>query len=258
MSLVVAVKDKGRVVLGSDKQASTGYSKSHDTTKIWEVQELGGALMGGVGSMRASQVIQYSRLIDMNEVADKGGSIDTDFVINCLVPMIVGQLRVNGVVTTPPEDKDQACSTMIPNVFIFAYGDKAWMIWHDLSVSELGDYLAIGSGSDIANGALYATRGKDPFKRIVTCINAAADSNIYVDSEVDLLATDYLDEDDKRMAIALGEVASEEEYDEIMKKLEEAAQKKQRKKKPKKKAAEKAAESEKEASEEQKEKKEGE
>lgn len=34
MSLVVAVRDKDRIVFGSDKQASTGLNKSHDTTKI--------------------------------------------------------------------------------------------------------------------------------------------------------------------------------------------------------------------------------
>ena len=34
MSLVVAVKHKDRVVLGADKQISTGDSKNHTSTKI--------------------------------------------------------------------------------------------------------------------------------------------------------------------------------------------------------------------------------
>ena len=59
MSLVIAIKDKNRVVLGADKQVSAGDSKEHTITKIWEVEELPGAIMGSVGSARVSQIIQY-------------------------------------------------------------------------------------------------------------------------------------------------------------------------------------------------------
>ena len=63
MSLIVAVKDKDRYVLGADKQSSAGGNKDHSATKIWEVGNCPGIVMGGVGSARATQVIQYSKLI---------------------------------------------------------------------------------------------------------------------------------------------------------------------------------------------------
>jgi hypothetical protein len=84
---------------------------------------------------------------------------------------------------------------MMPNAFIFAYKDRAWTIWHDLSVSEINEYFAIGSGSDVARGVLYATQDQDPFKRIVTSIDAAAESTLYVDDGIDLLATKRYEED---------------------------------------------------------------
>jgi hypothetical protein len=93
---------------------------------------------------------------------------------------------------------------MMPNAFIFAYKDRAWTIWHDLSVSEIEDYFAIGSGSDVARGVLYATPEKNPFDRIVTSIEAAAESTLYVDNGIDLLATGAYDEDLTNMAVALG------------------------------------------------------
>ena len=34
MSLVVAIHDKDRIILGADKQVSTGDSKDHTNTKI--------------------------------------------------------------------------------------------------------------------------------------------------------------------------------------------------------------------------------
>ena len=202
MSLVVAVKDKDRVVLGSDKQASTSFNKEHSATKIWEVVDLPGAIMGSVGSMRASQIIQYSRIINLNDLFDKGG-ISTGYIINSLVPAIVAQLQAAGMPLTASEDKDMPCA-MIPNVFIFAFEDKAWMIWNDLSVSEIDEYLVIGSGSEVATGVLFATKEKNPFERIITCIDAASETTLFVDDGVDLLATKYKPKDRQQIAKALG------------------------------------------------------
>ncbi len=204
MSLVIAVRDKDRIVFGSDKQTSTGNTnKSHDATKIWEVPDLPGAIMGSVGSVRCSQIIQYNKLIDLNDAAESG-IIDTKFIINSVVPVIMAQLQANGVTCSLQKDEDNIAYPMIPNVFLFAYGNQAWMIWHDLSVTELGDYLAIGSGSDVANGALFATKNKNPFERITTSIDAAAESTLFVDDGIDFLATKYYPKDGKLIAAALG------------------------------------------------------
>ena len=194
MSLVIAIKDKDRIVLGADKQVSTGGSKEHTSTKIWPVDELPGAVMGSVGSARASQIIQYASVIDKNLISK---DIDTDFIICSLAPTIAAGLKANGINT---EVKDDDLCTMLPNSFIFAYKDRAWLIWNDLSVSELEEYFAIGSGSDVAKGALFATKDKNPFERIVTCIDAAAESTLFVDNGIDILATKILKDDKKLLS----------------------------------------------------------
>ncbi len=84
------------------------------------------------------------------------------------------------------------------------YKDKAWMIWNDFSVSEIDEYLAIGSGSDVARGALFATPDKDPFERIVTSIDAAATTTLFVDDGIDLLVTVSHENDAAQAAKALG------------------------------------------------------
>ena len=198
MSLVVAIKDKDRVVLGADKQASTGGTKDHTNTKIWQLDELPGALLGAVGSARASQVIQYSQIIDKNILNQ---NLDTDFVVRILAPTLANGLRNNGIVVKPTDNSN--CD-MMPNAFIFAYKDRAWTIWHDLSVSEINESFAIGSGSDVARGVLYATPDKNPFERIVTSIEAAAESTLYVDNGIDLLVTGRHEEDITNMSVALG------------------------------------------------------
>ena len=51
---------------------------------------------------------------------------------------------------------------------------------------------------------MFATPDKNPFDRIVTCIEAAAESTLYVDNGIDLLATGSYEEDLTDMAVALG------------------------------------------------------
>ena len=198
MSLVVAIKDKDRIVLGADKQVSTGETKNHTNTKIWPILDLEGAIMGSVGSARASQIIQYSDIIDKNMLHKE---VSTDFIICSLAPTIAATLKSNGIVVEPGEN---GLCDLMPNAFIFAYKDKAWMIWNDLSVTEIDNYFAIGSGSDVASGALFATKEKNPFERIVTAIDAAAETTLFVDNGIDLLVTDFKDKDDELITKALG------------------------------------------------------
>lgn len=200
MSLVLAIKDRDRIILGADKQISDSGSDSadHTSTKIWAVEELPGAIMGGVGSARASQIIQYTDIIDKNLI---NKDVDTSFIIRSLVPTIVASLKANGI---NAEIKDGSPCIMLPSSFIFAYKDKAWVIWNDLSVAELTDYLAIGSGSDVAKGALFATKNCNPFDRIAVAIGAAAETTLFVDDRIDLLATELKEGDDLKIAKALG------------------------------------------------------
>ena len=218
MSLVIAIRDKDRIVLGADKQGSFGDSKEHTFTKLWDVPDLEGAIMGGVGTARASQILQYAHIIDKNYMSNN--EVTTDYIVNVVVPNIIEVLTQNGVVC-----KDEREGTIIPNNFIFAYKNNAWMIFSDLSVSEIEDTLAIGSGQDVAKGVLYATKDKNPFERIVTSIKAASVHTLFVDDNVDFFATDFFDEDEK-VLVDLGLLEKEEEVEE---KVEE--KKKHRKKK---------------------------
>jgi ATP-dependent protease HslVU (ClpYQ) peptidase subunit len=205
MSLVVAIKNKNRFVIGADKQVSTGLSKDHTAIKLWNLAELPDAIMGSVGTIRAMQVIQYSDIIDKNCF---GEEITTEFIVKSLVPTIVATLEGNGVDCSEGDEKKSI--KYMPNSFIFAINDKAWLIWNDLSVTEIVDTMAIGSGSDIAKGALYATKDKDPFSRIVTCIDAASETTLYVDDGIDILATKIYPEDAKLINKALGAEVMEE------------------------------------------------
>ena len=224
MSLVVAIKDQDRIVLGSDKQGTLGNVADHTCTKIWNVPEFEGAVMGGVGSARASQIIQYTPIIDKNVVP---ADITIDYIVCNVAPTLLATLEANGIKC----DGDDLGMKALPNCFIFAYKDKAWIIYQDLSVAEITDYLAIGSGSEVARGALYATADKNVFERVVTAIDAAAEITLYVDDDLDVLTTKTLKSDAKNLSKALGfdynslveqlQGLTEEDKKEIKKEVEE-------------------------------------
>lgn len=205
MSVIVAVKDNDRFILGSDMQITCGDSKTHDAIKIWNVPGLDGAIMGGVGLNRASQILQYKQFLDRNDFQDEE-DINTAFIVNSVTPCIV-QALTDGGVSTAVSPSDATAQVMLPNSFIFAYKDKAWLIYNDLSVSEITDTYTIGSGSEIAKGVLFAATEygeKNPFKKISMSIDAAATNTTGVDNNIDFLTTDDRDEDIKLEADALG------------------------------------------------------
>ena len=61
---------------------------------------------------------------------------------------------------------------------------------------------------------MYATKDKNPFERIVTCIDAAAETTLFVDDGVDLVATSIKKEDKKLITKALNipEIMLEEDH----------------------------------------------
>lgn len=198
MSLIVSIKDKDRFVFASDSQASIGGSKEHSATKIWRAPDMPELIVGSVGSMRISQIIQYSSIIDKNCIDE---AINTEFIVNSLVPVLAATLKANGVIIDATED---ISFPTMSNSFVIAYQDKCWVIGNDFSVSEVDDYTALGSGSDIARGALFASTGLDPFTRSVISIAAASESDLYVDDGIMLLSTKIYPEDEKLIKNALG------------------------------------------------------
>lgn len=231
MSLVIAIKDKDRIILGADKQGSQGNRKDHSATKVWEVKGYDNCVMGGVGYARANQIIQYCQgLLDKNSFDDKDG-IDEEFVVSLLAPTIQKTLELYGVSLEGSDSETGVTIKGMTNTFIFAYKDRAFVINPDLCVTEITDYAAIGSGAETARGSLYSSKDKDPFQRIVEAIEAASLETMFVDDSVEICLTKEYPEDEKMYNDATGLT----ELIEAMEKAEKEAKKQSRKEAKKKK-----------------------
>ncbi len=185
MSLVVAIKHKNRFILGADKQASGWNNKQHTATKVWYA-EYKNCCIGSVGLARAAQVIQYIK--GLLDAAGFGkDQLDEDFIHLQLPRTLYETLKMHGVIT-----EDSGHPFFLPNDFFIAYKDRCWQVCQDLSVSEVEEYEAIGSGADIALGVIETALmygEKNPFKIITTAIDIAAEKTLYVDHEIDFAVT---------------------------------------------------------------------
>ena len=177
MSVVVAIKENGKVYMGCDSQVTSGGTrmtlKNPNNYKIWKVIGADNCLMGSVGNLRDACVIRTldDLVTDYNVYR---GHICFDFVVNSILPDIIHRLQTCKFISEGKFDS-------MDSSFLFAFRDQLYNIHSDGSVIEVDDCIAIGSGKNEAVGSLLSTEGEKPETRIIKAIKASAASDIYVD-----------------------------------------------------------------------------
>lgn len=185
MSVVVAIKENGRVYMGSDSQVTKGGTritlKNPNNYKIWRVDGSDNAVMGHVGNVRDANIVRLMSSV-VDEYDEYKNRVGYRFVVKYLVPEIIRSLKEASYI------KDEA-PVQLDSSFLFAHNDSLFQIHYDCSVIEVDDYVAIGSGSQEAIGSLLSTEGEEPIQRIIKAIKASAASDIYVDYPIILTDT---------------------------------------------------------------------
>lgn len=187
MSVVVAIKKDGNIYMGADSQVTRGGTRTSlsnpNNYKIWKVKGVDNCLMGHVGSLRDACVV---RVMDnlVREIDVFHESIDFEYVVRRIVPMIIDELKEYNYI-----DRDGIFKEM-DSRFLFAYEDKLYVIGIGGSVIEVDDCVAIGSGESEAIGSLLTTGDEvNPINRIIKAIKASAAHDIYVDYPIVLTNT---------------------------------------------------------------------
>ena len=187
MSVVVAIKENGKIMMGADSQCTKGGTRrslsNPNNYKIWKVLDSENCLLGHVGLVREANVIRVARdlIPEMAQIKDK---VDFSFVVKRLVPTMFEELEEYRVIKkgdNPPE---------FDSSFLFAYKDKLFYISGNGTVIEIDDYCAIGSGECEAIGSLLSTEGESPEERIKKAIKASAANDIYVDYPIVITDTE--------------------------------------------------------------------
>lgn len=166
MSVVVAIKDKNRIVVGVDVRMSScdTYVDSYQRRpKAFHLNGKKDIIIGGVGNIGLVDLLRQT----IAEYRDKDlYAIDRAFIVKYIVPAMVVSVRDYDM--TDKEGK-------LDGVLLLAIRDKAYLITGNYSVEEMVKYAAEGSGREAALGSLYTTSNMNmtPEERIKIAIEAA-------------------------------------------------------------------------------------
>lgn len=187
MSVVIAIKDKNKIILGCDSQVTQGGNKnvlSKDSCKIFNIKNCPNGILGSVGGLRESQILQcQDNLID--ELKILKNEINYKYCVLDLFDKIYKVLLNKNMIYK----KDAEYVNYTNNEFIFAYKDTAFLISAFGCIVEIEDYLVIGSGEEVAIGVLENNKNKTPETRIREAIKVCSEKTLYIDNNVKILST---------------------------------------------------------------------
>lgn len=150
MTCIVALSREKRVFMGADSLCSFGWS-NEATLKRPKVFKKDGILYGHSGSIRVAQVLQYH----LDTPKHHPDIDDLEFLVTELVPAMKTAMSDQGM-----ERKKEEVASMgdgSGETFLLGYHGSVYRISDDYSVLLLDrGFDAVGSGQDVAVGAIYA------------------------------------------------------------------------------------------------------
>lgn len=174
MTCIVGLVDGKDVWLGADSCGGEGNSRQrYKTSKLVAIHGPNGLnrsiLVGYTSSYRMGNLLAQSAKAECHEVATPDA-----WLIDSFVPMLRRLFGKEGFLAKKDEREEGG-------EMLVALAARLFVVQSDFSVLEpLDGYTAIGSGADVALGALYANRGS-PAIRVQKAVAAAAHHTPMVD-----------------------------------------------------------------------------
>jgi len=176
MTCIVAIAQNGTVYMGSDHAASddkTGWIISRKEPKCFKVGQYAVAF---TDSFRMGQILQYSWTPPKYTPTKTNSGLDK-FMRTKFIDSVKVAFKDNGYGSIgSSSDEDTG------GIFIVGLEGRIFTIDEDFHVGEnVVNYMAEGSGGQIALGALHATKNqKNPKLRIKAALEAATEFNMAV------------------------------------------------------------------------------
>jgi ATP-dependent protease HslVU (ClpYQ) peptidase subunit len=165
MTCIVACVENGAVHMAADSGASAWGYTDCQVRRDPKVFKLGEAVIGFTSSWRMGQILRYDfKLPDIPEHCDLH-----EYMVRIFVPKLREVAKAAGGLTTK-EGVEQL------GRFLFGLRGRLFYVDIDFQVGEmLTDYLSVGSGAEVAHGALFATKGLPAQQRLTTALAAATE-----------------------------------------------------------------------------------
>ncbi len=162
MTCVVGVIDAGRVYMGADSAGVAGDTMTIRADK--KVFVNGPFIMGFTSSFRMGQLLRYAFTPPPHDPPDMD---PYRYMVTTFVDAVRACFKAGGYVRRDHEQESGGN-------FLVGYRNRLFEINSDFQVGEAVDgYNAVGSGERAALGALFATQGQDPVRRVAIALRAA-------------------------------------------------------------------------------------
>lgn len=168
MTCIVGIVDNGMVYIGGDSAGSDGYNVTiRKDDKVFVKEDMA---FGFTDSFRMGQILKY----DFDIPFTKASQDPMEYMVKTFIPGLRTCLSSGGFAK-----KDNNVEK--GGEFFVGYKSRLFRIQSDFQVGESHDkFDAIGSGAEIARGALYATQTLPTSQRIELALEAATRYNAFV------------------------------------------------------------------------------
>lgn len=199
LTILVALKDKknNRIILGTDKQVTTGSVKELIHNKIVTVNI---PVVDGYGEkIRTDKchiaIAGYVYINNFIEYAFNAPPMDNNMIfIEYLQKKFLKKLREELTNQNLAEVNSNQFDS--ESGFLIVYDDEIFVIDFNFGVCTINDeYSVNGSGFEIALGSLYTTKKVKPsigaVKRVKLAVKSAIEYDVYCGGEVDIKIINY-------------------------------------------------------------------
>lgn len=160
MTCIIGLVAGGRVWMGADSAGVSGWDLTVRADS--KVFRNGPYVMGFTTSFRMGQLLRHS--LKPPELPDKGLE---RFMVTTFVDAVRDCLKAGGWASKTNEREDAGD-------FLVGVRGRLYAVCNDYQVAESVDgYMALGCGADFAMGALAATEGQSPRRRVTAALGIA-------------------------------------------------------------------------------------
>lgn len=176
MTCIAGIEHDGKVWIGGDSAGSDGYSLTvRADEKVWADK---GFAFGFTSSFRMGQLLRYklTLALERHEVPADDAAAEIKFMSTAFIDGVRTVLKEGGYAKL--KDGAERGGT-----FVVGWRGKLYMVHDDFQVGRAAQgFYAVGSGGEIATGALFALRGQkvSPEAKVTTALEAAQELTPYV------------------------------------------------------------------------------
>ncbi len=187
MSCVIALRDGESILMASDSMVTLGDIKYTNTKgKIIRPFIDENLLIGICGGSRDNTILSAASE-DFKRCMDEiNNDVSYDNMVNHMIPMIYDKLNSNKRAYVSKEN-----DTIIKCQYVVAHKNNAYKVFGDGSCDQIGDFLAIGCGMELAMGAYSAIKDYNliPLYKVIKTMIAVCDNSSGCDYPINIMTT---------------------------------------------------------------------